>query len=375
MADKPQQQTLSVRISEALRQRLERAKQLVVSKTGEGVTTSDIAKQLLESARDDRFEVVDLMAEPTKVLIEIRRKAEVDHPLSKPELTVLAYFVQQGLEALSKETPTPVSRESMIAVLDAFLAAYELRRGASNWDEYYLGNLPVECRPGKARSIAETEDVTPESVRRTVIETRRRTNEPNSKYTPLLAGRNLYVLLENERLSGAAALNRALRPFWPILWRLAARGHYYTYQQPIREKPTFSEEMYKPQIPPVSEGGFTLSFERGEGNDFAMLLVFPGPRAPQYPLDGFPKIAEFRRMLAALAPQSTTQHWKGEYFYGFRAPKEDEVDFVFRARGNAITFTLTEGEWTAVQELFRRAWQNPEVRLAWTGLLDEYGEL
>jgi hypothetical protein len=32
-------------------------------------------------------------------------------------------------------------------------------------------------------------------------------------------------------------------------------------------------------------------------------------------------------------------------------------------------------EWKAVQELFRRAWQLPDVRLAWEGLILEYGEL
>ena len=74
MADKPQQQTLSVRISEALRQRLERAKQLMSSKTGESVSTSEIAKQLLESAREERMEVVDLLAAPTETLLQIRRK-------------------------------------------------------------------------------------------------------------------------------------------------------------------------------------------------------------------------------------------------------------------------------------------------------------
>jgi hypothetical protein len=52
--------------------------------------------------------------------------------------------------------------------------------------------------------------------------------EPATKYGPLLVGRNVYALLEGEKLSGADALNRVLRPYWPSLWRLAARGHYYT---------------------------------------------------------------------------------------------------------------------------------------------------
>ena len=60
---KPQQHTLSVRISDTLRLRLERAKQLMVSTTGKRVSTSAIAKQLLELAREDRLEVVDLLAQ------------------------------------------------------------------------------------------------------------------------------------------------------------------------------------------------------------------------------------------------------------------------------------------------------------------------
>ena len=50
-ADKPQQQTLSVRIGETLRRRLERTRQLA-SKTGDNVSTSEIAKQLLDHSNN-----------------------------------------------------------------------------------------------------------------------------------------------------------------------------------------------------------------------------------------------------------------------------------------------------------------------------------
>jgi hypothetical protein len=138
-----------------------------------------------------------------------------------------------------------------------------------------------------------TEKVTPEIVRRTVSETRRRLSEPATKCASLLAGRNLCVLLEEENLAGGAdGADRVLRPYWPILWRLAARGHYYVRQEPIREKPKIADEILKHPIPPVTEGGYTLSFERGEGNDFALLLSFPGIRPPQYPIGRYPIIAE-----------------------------------------------------------------------------------
>ena len=89
LAKEPQQQTLSLRISEGMRQRLERARQLISSKTGEIVSTSEIAERLLESAREERMEVVDLMADPTETLLQIRRKGEAEHVLSKAEWTIL----------------------------------------------------------------------------------------------------------------------------------------------------------------------------------------------------------------------------------------------------------------------------------------------
>jgi hypothetical protein len=49
------------------------------------------------------------MAEPTKALLEIRRKGEAGQVLSKAEWTVLAHFVQQGPEAFSGDTPNSVS--------------------------------------------------------------------------------------------------------------------------------------------------------------------------------------------------------------------------------------------------------------------------
>ena len=48
-----QDQTLSLRISEALRKRLEEIRKLTALRKGENASTSEIAKQLLESAREE----------------------------------------------------------------------------------------------------------------------------------------------------------------------------------------------------------------------------------------------------------------------------------------------------------------------------------
>ena len=144
-AKKPQQQTLSVRIDDPLRRRLERARQLSASKTGEPVSTSEIAKRFLESARDDRLEVVDLLADPTGSLLQIRRKGEAGLVLSRAEWTTLAHFVRHGVEAVSAQTPHAVSRESLVALLDAFVAVYDLRPDAPVGD--WRRTTSATCRP------------------------------------------------------------------------------------------------------------------------------------------------------------------------------------------------------------------------------------
>jgi hypothetical protein len=374
----PQGQTLSLRISDALYARLERAKQLMSSKKGDTVSTSEVAKQLLESAREDRFEVADLMAEPTEALLQTRRKGEAQHILSRAEWILLAHFVQKGLERYTERTPNPVSNESLIGVLDAFLAVYELRmERTSPRDSYYVNNLPSERRPAKGKGADDSERATSETVRRTVAETRKRLSDPAVKWDTFLAGRNLLILLEDEKLPAADTVNRALRPFWPVLWRLAARGHYCLTQQPLRAKSTSQDSFYQPPIPSIKEGDFTLSFNRGEGNDIYLLLSFPGPRGPMYPINGYPKITEFRAMLAALAPDSPTRRWECGHFLGYVALSDEGKgkDYWFRAHENGITFGLSEKEWKSVQALFRRGWELPEIHMAWDALTLEYGEL
>lgn len=377
MPPKPQQQTLSVRISEGLRARLERARKLA-SKTGENVSTSEIAKQLLESARDDRLEVVDLLAAPTAALLQIRRKGEAQHPLSQAEWTTLAHFIQQGVEAYSTKTPNAVSRESWTAMLDAFEAAYALRgdRPSPN-DPYFLGNLPPECRPAAVGKRA-SDDVTPETVRRTVKETRKRlAGAAVAAFVPVFIGRNLYRLLEDSSLGGHEAIDRALRPFWSALWRLAARGHYALTQEPVREPVTKQDGLYQTPLPPIAEGQFTLSFARGEGAEFSVLLSFPGPRGPLYPISTYPKIAEFRAMLAALAPPSDARPWTGEYFFGYvqSSKPRQSAEVWFRAHENGITFGFSTEEWAAVRTLFQRAWESPDIQGAWDRLTLDYGAL
>ncbi len=61
-----QSQTLSLRISEALRKRLEDIRKLTALRKGESVSTSGTAKN--GWLAEDRFEVVELLAKPAEAL-------------------------------------------------------------------------------------------------------------------------------------------------------------------------------------------------------------------------------------------------------------------------------------------------------------------
>jgi hypothetical protein len=192
-----------------------------------------------------------------------------------------------------------------------------------------------------------------------------------------MLGRNLFVLLDEDQLPGAEALTQALRPYWPVLWRLAARGHYLLTQQPVREPATSRDGAYRPPIPSLTEGAFTLSFAPGQGQEFSVLLGFPGARGPRYPIVGFPRLAEFRMMLAELLSDRAPGDWTGTYFYAaVTSPSTKEPSEIwFRAHDNGVSFGLTFAEWRAVHRLFQRAWDVPEIRVAWDALTREYGEV
>ncbi|MGA7295196.1 MAG: hypothetical protein WBW85_21880, partial [Terriglobales bacterium] len=216
-ASTPQQPVISIRISEALRSRLETLRKIMFLKSGQTVSTSEVAKQLLESARDDRLELVDLLKEPTDSLLRIRGKADSGLSLSQAEWTLVAHYCARGAESFANTIQGQISYESLAEILEAFLAAYAIARRPkkSPVDFVYLMSLP-----GDKQVEAKAEDVGSDDVRRVVNHTIRMLRNPAQKRRkPILAARNLYRLLDEETFSNIERLNEVLWPHWTALWR------------------------------------------------------------------------------------------------------------------------------------------------------------
>jgi len=370
MQRRPQQQTLSIRIPESLRDSLERTRE-VISNHHRYTSTADVAKLLLESAIDDgldeRVEMADLRARPTAALGALRRKWEQNQDLSRAEWLFLAHYVQAGCEELAEDPGLP-KPESFAQALEALLAVRALRveRG-TELDRYYLGNLgQAEVAPLKRLQLDA--DLVPKAVAALVHELR----QSAAARKPVFVGRSLFVALRDESLEGIAAVNRALSRYWPVLYGLAARGHYLREHRPVRVGNAL-DSLLRPNLPCVMGGDPRVSMRVTNDGELKMLIEMSRKQVV-YPLRCYPRIREFASMLERLEPGG---YWKGREFLGCttRAVPDQATCFSLRHRGNGITVSLAAEEWQSLREGFQRALALPELQPVLAELSLAYGEM
>ncbi len=311
---KPQQQTPSLRISETLREYLERARGVLSNGRGAPASISEVANMLLEQAKsnplDDRLEVVELLRNPTETLLGIRAKWEQERGLSRAEWIVLARYLEVACEGMYEESQFP-RRESFVGLLEAFLALLKIRVGESpDLDQYYLKKLRgCAWADGRDSGVARVSGVVQSLIREL--------SETESPIRPVLVGRTLHVALRDEEFSGVMAINEALMPFLPTFFRLAARGHWLKERRPVRPERKASEVrdygLRTSVFPPVCAGEFQLSTLLTSDGDLAMALEMTS-REAVYPFGPFPQIREFASLLEQLTPGGI---WKGVEFFGY----------------------------------------------------------
>jgi hypothetical protein len=380
---KGQQQTLSIRVSEGVREFLDRARKQFSDTRGETLSVSDVAKLLLESAienrLDDRLETTDLLAQPTQALLQIRQKWTNNLELSRAEWTVLAQYVQSGCENLATDPELP-SRQSFADVLEAFLAVRSLRLGAApGKDRYYLGNLSGWSDQAAAGSSV---DADPSIITAIIGRMVQGLREPGAAAErPSFAARNLYVALRDEQLKGADSLNRALTPYLPGLYRTAARGHWLVEQRPIRqERKTWQTLEFVPeQVPQVNAGDLTLTTLVSQEGEVHMMLNLSAHRVA-YALGPYPHIREFEAMLGKLGPGRV---WNGRYFFGHtgvlaahhRLNPQPAEKLYFREHAKGVLVEFTSAEWGQLKSLFAQVLSLPELKATLMELSLQYGEV
>ncbi len=367
MTKEPQIYNLSVRIGELLNAKLEEIRGRYSKATGEKVSTSEIAKKLLESARLDQVELLELLRAPTPALLTCRLKKEEGIPLSRAEWSLMAQYAVFGVDAFTHNPQLP-SRESLLDLVRAFGAVYNLvERPSAELAEIYRGNLPPLGFDNKGRKRGDAN----EEIRHAIGDLIDRLNQPRCNLKPRAIATNLLIALSDEHLPGADALNAALMPYWNGLWRLAGRGHWAKHKQPITKPSAILRRDMFWSFEPLSAGDFRLFMYVTHDAAFSIRLELR-PHVWQYLLKDFPKIADFQQMLMAM---ERTQNWQGA---SLTCRVEDDRDngrrYIVGEHESGLVLQFSQGEWNNLCDLFHRAWGVPQLKERWEELCMQYGE-
>src|SRR6266704_435567 len=377
---KPRHEVISIRLSEDRLKLLERYKKVLSEQRGREVSLGEAAFLVIEERVDgmDRETARhEMLSAPTSSLYRIRKKWESQHTLSGAEWDVLTHYVQIATEEERQEPPLlwPAipSRESYLALLDAFEAVYLNRKNpASKHAWYYFRNLGGQSIDSKASLDKDGEKVH-QAVRKQ-ISTRRELLKPAEKWqSPGAVGACLLIAGRDEGVD-STRLDQVLGPYWPTLWGLAARGHWVKHdRQPVRPAGPNEDDFRRRIIPPdaVKLEDLKLSFTSIGCPELGMYIDFGPTRRFNYLMARYPALTEFRALLEGWPAKHS---WSGRHFLMTVSKERGGTKFSLGLRLFVVDADFTESEWDGLRELFQRALAIPEIQRWLEELRLEYGE-
>ena len=377
---KRKNEVISVRLNDERLQLLERYRKLLTEQFGRPISLAEAAFIILE----ERVERVDreasrleMLNTPTASLWRIRKKWESQHTLSSAEWDVLAEYVQIGVDKERQEPPllrpAVPSRQSYLAVLDAFAAVYQNRKTHASqhvWD--YFGNLGGYAT--KVQLSDKDAGQRHEALSKQIA-SRRELLQPTEKWEyPGTVGTCFFDAIRDEGVEGKR-LDQILAPFWSNLWGLAARGHWLQHDgQPVREPGSNDDDFRRRITLPsgLNSDELKVSFSSSGSTEFATSIDFGPSRRFGFVITRYPDLVEFRAMLEGLPPKQ--QPWNGRHFYVSVAKEKGATKRTLWLKQNEVNVEFSEGEWNALRDIFRQALENPGLQ-QWLGELQlEYGE-
>jgi hypothetical protein len=365
---------ISLRLNQERLEVLERYRRGFAEKLGRDVSLSEAAFLALEDRAPEMDRTaarVALLKTPTDSLARIRTRWESQHALSAVEWDVLATYVRIGADEERHQAPIAAvpSRESYVAVLDAVEAVYAHRlEPASRHTWVYFGNLEGFLT-GETLSATDAEQRDQTVLAQ--IARRRALLQPIDHWErPGNIGQCFSVAVQEEGVD-STMLDQLLARHWPVLWRLAARGHWIRHdRRPVRLSESTGEDARQALgLPPaMSADDLTVSFMPAGGTEFTTRIEWGSGR---FGLDitRYPELVEFRAMLDADGDRA----WIGRQYVATVHDDGSGVRTVATTR-RQMHFVLAATEWTALRDLFRRAWQSPELQRRLQELELEYGE-
>ncbi|MPY90747.1 MAG: hypothetical protein GEU99_22880 [Luteitalea sp.] len=373
----PRNEIISIRLNEERLQTLERYQAQLSERLGRHVSIAEVAFLMIEGVADEVERETarhELLRTPTSSLDRIRKQWNAEHTLPRAEWNLLAEYVQIGAEEDRQippvQQPAVPSRDSYLALLDAFEAVYQQRAKKDSRHVWaYFANLDGYRTGARLSDAANEGDQRHEALMSTLALRRERLQVTEGWEYPGHVGRNLLVAIRDEGVE-PKKLDQVLAPYWPVLWGLAARGHWIRHEhQPVRLARPYDHDIRQRFIlpDPFTTDDVTLSFVSA-GPELAAQVRLDR-RGVVFLIDSYPKLVEFRAMLDAPVDRS----WHGRHMLAV-VPKGEASPTRTLSVERSVGVDLSATEWAALGDLFRRAWASPDVQRWLDELHQEYGE-
>lgn len=375
----PRSEMVSVRLSEERLQTLERYQAQLSERLGRHVPMSEVLFLVIEGVAEEvdrETERHELLRAPTSSLDGIRKQWNAQHTLPRADWNLLAEYMQIGAEEDRQvppfQQPAVPSRESYLAVLDAFETVYQQRAKKDSKHVWaYFANLDGYRTGARLSDAADQGDQRHEALMSVLAVRRERLQATEGWEYPGHIGRNLLMAIRDEGVE-PRKLDQVLAPYWPVLWGLAARGHWIRHEhRPVRLGGPYDQDIRQRIIlpDPLTAEGMTLSFISAGRPELGVQVRLDG-RGIVFLIDSYPKLVEFRAMLDAPLDRS----WHGRHMETVvprgEASPTTRTFFIERPVG----VDLSAAEWAALGDLFRRACAHPDVQRWLDELAQEYGE-
>ena len=373
----PRYAVISLRLNDERRALLARYRHVLADQRGRPVSLAEAAFLVLEerAVGVDRVAVRhELLQTPTASLDRIRKRWASHQTLSAAEWDVLAEYVQIATDADRQDPPLlrPVvpSRESYLALLDAFDAVYQHRHEPVSphvWD--YFGNLDGYAT--SERLCDHDADQRHQAVLSQIGLRRDRLRPAEAWERPGNIGHCLRTAIRDEGVD-SERLDHLLAPYWVTLWRLAARGHWLRHRQPVRPTGATEEGVWRRiSVPsPITAGDLTVSFAPSGDTEFTTQIDFGSARRFSYQIGQYPELTEWRAMLDAASDQS----WNGRYCVSAVSNDHAQRTRTLWLTQREVSINFSDREWTALRDLIRQVCEHPDLQRRMQELQQEYGD-
>lgn len=350
-SDEQQKPLISFRVEEGFLKTFEALKQRF-SVGGKAMSTSDLARSLIEGAQFQQAEFGELMGNQVEAIKYIQQLSQTRQPLRKVQWEFVSFLVHRAYQMHRRQM---VKGRYFKATLQAFAAWRRLLEpeDEAQFDAYFLSNLRRTDTNDLLPRIDELIETMPVLVGATQAE---------------FGTRNFNVAMRDGiHMLNALDLHDALAPYLTDLLPVAIRSVVAQTQKPLQE---IEQDYLAPPIRPTTSEHYDLSVMYS-GSSLTAALSLSTHRSV-HPLNSFLQFQELVQILNEVTPESPSAQSDVYWMAGPPVTGSDN-SYLLRFRGHQLHFS---GEEIAeLRDLFHRALQQPDLQSALARMAAIYGDI